>query len=130
MSEETKQTEPKAPLRDNEEVVVDKEPPQSPNTKAAEKKLKEMSRKAKERGKPQSTSKRSEAVIKLNQNWFLGGLGISAIIAMGYFIYKSRGAISEPPPELQPYHYPPPERKESEATPSSEKANSFDLNSF
>ena len=117
-------------------TVVESTPaPASPNTKAAEKKLKEMSRKAKERGKPQNeptrTRARSEAVIKFNQNWFLGGLGISAILAIGYFIYKSRGAISEPHPELQPFHYPPPSEKkeESVATPS-EKPNAFDLNSF
>ena len=141
MTEETKQTEVVA----NEEVVVDEEQrsdgptdralpvrlrsPQSPNTKAAEKKLKEMSRKAKERGKPQNAQRaRSEAVIKFNQNWFLGGLGISAVIMIGYFIYKSRGqgtsfptlrSVSEPPSELQPFHHPPPEKKGEQEKPNS-----------
>ena len=85
----------------------------SPNkisSKTAETKLKEMSRKAKEKGKPPKP--RSEPVMKLNQNWLLGGLGISAIIAIGYFIYKSRGTVNEAPPELQPYHHPPREEQQ------------------
>ena len=60
-------------------------------TKSAETKLKGMSRKAKEKGKVNTPTPKSEPVIKLNQNWFIGGLGISAIIAIGYFLYKSRG---------------------------------------
>ena len=124
------------------QTVVESTPaPTSPNTKAAEKKLKEMSRKAKERGKPQNASgrARSEPVTKLNQNWFLGALGLSAILAIGYFIcsnragYKSRGGLNEAPPELQPFHHPPPQEKEPEGSAlgaSLEKPNSFDLNSF
>ena len=111
--------------------VLTSESPKSPNTKSAEKKLKEMSRKAKERGKSNTPKPRSEPVIKFNQNWFLGGLGLSAIIALGYFIYKSRGSISErqheatrPPPELQPYHHPTHEDE------TKKDANVFDLNSF
>ena len=153
MTEETKvintETEASDSLPADVETVVHN----SPNTKAAEKKLKEMSRKAKERGKPKTATKRREGVIKLNQSWLLAGLGISAILAIGYLIYKSRGDISErqqdfvlssaneatrPPPEgfalrtsseLQPYHFPPPEKKE-ETERSSEKPNTFDLNSF
>ena len=100
-----------------------------------------MSRKVKERGnqrnEPTRTRARSEAVIKLNQSWLLGGLGISAIIMVGYFIYKSRGSLSEPRPEgfalrtsseLQPFHYPPPPEKKEEKKP--DKPNAFDLNSF
>ena len=136
MSEETK-SQINTETVDTVEESVKSPVPASPNsdevaneTKAAEKKLKEMSRKAKERGKPQSAQRtRSEVpVLKLNQNWVLGGLGLSAIIMVGYFIYKSRGAVIEPPPELQPFHHPP-GKKESVAT-SSEKPNSFDLNSF
>ena len=89
--------------------------PKETITKTAETKLKEMSRKAKERGKSNTPKPRSEPVIKLNQNWLLGGLGISAILAIGYFIYKSRGSISEPPPELQPYHHIPKEQASATA---------------
>ena len=127
MTEETKvintETEASDSLPADVETVVHN----SPNTKAAEKKLKEMSRKAKERGKPQTATKRSEGVIKLNQSWLLGGLGLSAIIMIGYFMYKSRGGVQDPPPELQPFHHPPPKEKEELR---SEKPNTFDLNSF
>ena len=100
------------------------------STKSAETKLKEMSRKAKEKGKASTPKPRSEPVIKLNQNWFLGGLGISAIIAIGYFIYKSRGTVNEAPPELQPYHYPPREEQEKAQPKPPEAEHVFDLNSF
>ena len=101
--------------------------PKKTITKAAETKLKEMSRRAKERGKNDTPKARSEPIIKLNQNWFLGGLGLSAIIAIGYFIYKSRGSVSEPPPELQPFYHLP---KEQEDSKEKKETNSFDLNSF
>ena len=124
MSEEAKTVDA---LAEPEQAVESTPTPHaSPNTKAAERKLKEMSRKAKERGKPQKP--RSEPVIKLNQSWLLGGLGISAVIAIGYFIYKSRGVINEVPPELQPYHHPP---KNVEEEKEPDKSGSvFDLNSF
>ena len=108
-------------------------PQVSPNTKAAEKKLKEMSRKAKERGKPQNASARgtrtrSEPVIKLNQNLLLGGLGVSVIIAIGYFIYKSRGSLRTSS-ELQPFYHPPREEEEKKG-PEAKPGNAFDLHSF
>ena len=73
-------------------------------TKSAEAKLKEMSKKAKEKGKANPPTPQTKPTTAFNQNWFIGGLGISAIIVIGYFIYKSRGAVNEAPSELQPFH--------------------------
>ena len=104
-----------------------------------------MSRKAKEKGKANPTTPQSKPVIKFNQNWFIGRLGISAIIAIGYFLYKSREAVNEAPPELQPYHrVPQPEASRKMTKDGNKKqepakapdntfapqANAFDLNSF
>ena len=128
MAEETTdmntKTDEASAERSSESVVS----PKKTITKAAETKLKEMSRKANERGKsnsPNTSRPGSEPVIAFNQNCFIGGFGLTAIIAIGYFIYKSRGAVSEPPPELQPFHHVPEEEKTKK-----EDANSFGLNSF
>ena len=105
-------------------------------TKQAETRLKEMSRKAKQKGKEKPSTKLKNTPPLFNQNWFYIGIGLAAIGGTTYLIYKN--SKSETQPELRPMHRdlqrgPAKQELQPEATrfeKNEVKTPSFELNSF
>ena len=113
----------------------------SSETKQAETRLKEMSRKAKQKGKDKTSSKTKSVPPLFNQNWFCIGIGLANIAGITYLIFTAGlGATSLPQSkEVKQHQRPnPPNKKLVEEkdrfldpTPrKQEKAPAFELNSF
>ena len=75
-----------------------------PETKQAETRLKEMLRKAKQKGKDKTSTKTRIAPPLFNQNWFCIGIGLAGIAGISYLIYRARRTESETQPELHLLH--------------------------
>ena len=59
-------------------------------TKQAETRLKEMSRRAKQKGKDKTATKTKSVPPLFNQNWFCIGIGLATITGITYLIYRAQ----------------------------------------
>ena len=82
MEDETK-TEKAAPNN-----PAPKKAPSSPRGKAAETRLKEMSRRAKAKVK-ETESKQTRAINMIDLNWFYIGMGIAGIVGISYLVFRT-----------------------------------------
>ena len=116
-------------------------------TKQAETRLKEMSRKAEQKGKDKTSSKTKSVPPLFNQNWFYIGIGLVGIVGTTYLIYRVQSEGGHQDFKFTPVIIPekkPPQSPEVEAkargnedlTPKAQRdkeqisSTQFELNSF
>ena len=73
---------------------------QEAQTKTAETRLKEMSRKAKQKGKRSVPKPKIKSLPMLNPNWVCIGIGLAGIAGITYLIH--RGQSENPPLQVEP----------------------------
>ena len=68
--------------------------PESPKARVAETRLKEMSKKAKQKGKVNEPKRNNKSTLP-NPNWFYNGMGIAGIIGISYLTFKAQNQKPE-----------------------------------
>ena len=123
LSNDTKKPQPASPAAE------------SPKAKAAETRLKEMSRSAKQKGKVSEPKKYSKPMF--NPNWFYIGMGVAGIVGISHLVFRTptktdyKFVPNKPPLKKTPHSEnlsPIPKEKTNDKV--SRSNNTFKLNSF
>ena len=62
---------------------------ESPKAKAAETRLKEMSKRTKQKGKVSEPKTKSNSLPLFNTNWFYIGMGVAGIVGISYLVFRT-----------------------------------------